>query len=87
MFDSDKTGLIDLKEFVGLSNKQGEICLPGVLERIRFHRQGRVRKIVKATNMCDRKVDYKQCDTDGDGMISFVSRKSCAFLASGLGGL
>jgi serine/threonine-protein phosphatase 2B regulatory subunit len=64
-----------------------------------------LRKIVKATNMASekqltRKVEWlmKQCDTDGDGMISYdefvnLSKKfpNIVFpaysLASGLGGL
>ena len=114
MFDSDRTGLIDLKEFVvGLSNVGTEARENKVKFAFQvFDLDGsgsidssELRKIVKATNMAsekqlNRKVEWlmKQCDTDGDGQISFdefvnLSKKfpNIVFpafsLASGLGGL
>jgi serine/threonine-protein phosphatase 2B regulatory subunit len=114
MFDSDRTGTIDLKEFVvGLSNVGTEARENKVKFAFQvFDLDGsgsidssELRKIVKATNMAsekqlNRKVEWlmKQCDTDGDGQISFdefvnLSKKfpNIVFpafsLASGLGGL
>ena len=87
MFDSDRTGLIDVKEFiVGMSNvgneaKDNKIKFAFTvydLDGSGFIDAAEMRKIIKATNMStdkqvDRKVEWlmRQCDTDGDGNISF----------------
>jgi len=87
MFDSDRTGLIDVKEFiVGMSNVGSEAKDNKIqfafsvydLDGSGFIDASEMRKIIKATNMStdkqvDRKVEWlmRQCDTDGDGNISF----------------
>ena len=114
MFDTDKTGTIDLKEFVvGLSNvgtAAREDKVKFAFQVFDLDGSGTIdadelKKIVKATNMAsakqlDRKTEWlmKQCDTDGDGNISYEEFVNLAkkfpnivfpafSLASGLGGL
>ena len=87
MFDNDRSGLIDLKEFIiGLSN----VSQTGRDQKVKFAFQifdldgsgyidnDELRKIVKATNMAsekqlDRKVKWlmSQVDKNNDGTISF----------------
>jgi len=87
MFDLDRTGLIDVKEFVvGMSNVGNEARDNKIkfafsvydLDGSGFIDSAEMRNIIRATNMStdkqvDRKVEWlmKQCDTDGDGTISF----------------
>ena len=114
MFDTDKSGTIDLKEFVvGLSNvgtAAREDKVKFAFQVFDLDGSGTIeadelKKIVKATNMAsakqlDRKTEWlmKQCDTDGDGNISYEEFVNLAkkfpnivfpaySLASGLGGL
>ena len=86
-FDTDKNGTIDLKEFVvGLCNVGGsarEDKVTFAFQVFDLDRSGTIdasglKKIVKATNMAsakqlDRKMHWpvNQCDTDGDGIISY----------------
>ena len=87
MFDNDRSGLVDLKEFIiGLSN----VSQTGRDNKVKFAFQifdldgsgyideNELRKIVKATNMAsekqlDRKVKWlmSQVDKNNDGTISF----------------
>jgi len=87
IFDSDRTGLIDVKEFiVGMSNFGGEARDNKIkfafsvydLDGSGFIDSSEMQKIIRATNMStdkqvERKVEWlmRQCDTDGDGNISF----------------
>lgn len=87
IFDSDRTGLIDVKEFiVGMSNFGGEARDNKIkfafsvydLDGSGFIDSSEMGKIIRATNMStdkqvERKVEWlmRQCDTDGDGNISF----------------
>ena len=87
IFDSDRTGLIDVKEFIiGMSNFGGEARDNKIkfafsvydLDGSGFIDSSEMRKIIRATNMStdkqvERKVEWlmRQCDTDGDGNISF----------------
>jgi serine/threonine-protein phosphatase 2B regulatory subunit len=87
MFDTDRTGLIDVKEFiVGMSNVGGEARDNKIqfafsvydLDGSGYIDSSELRKIICATNMStdkqiERKVEWlmRQCDTDGDGNISF----------------
>ena len=87
IFDSDHTGLIDVKEFIiGMSNFGGEARDNKIkfafsvydLDGSGFIDSSEMRKIIGATNMStdkqvERKVEWlmRQCDTDGDGNISF----------------
>jgi len=87
MFDTDRTGLIDVKEFIiGVSNVGGEARDNKIqfafsvydLDGSGFIDASEMKKIIHATNMSsdasiDRKVEWimRQCDTDGDGNISF----------------
>ena len=87
MFDSDRTGLIDVKEFiVGMSNVGSEARENKIsfafsvydLDGSGYIDASEMRKIIRATNLStdkqvERKVEWlmRQCDTDGDGNISF----------------
>ena len=87
MFDTDRTGLIDVKEFiVGMANVGGEARDNKIqfafsvydLDGSGYIDSSELRKIICATNMStdkqiERKVEWlmRQCDTDGDGNISF----------------
>jgi len=94
MFDTDRGGLVDLKEFiVGLANVSGDVRDDKVrfafelfdLDGSGFIEAHELRKIVKSTNLAsekqlDRKVRWllSQVDSNNDGQISFTEFQTLA---------
>jgi len=94
MFDTDRDGLVDLKEFIiGLSNVSGDVREDKVrfafelfdMDGSGYIEEPELRRIVRATNLAsekqlDRKVRWllSQCDGDGDGKISLAEFEGLA---------